>query len=63
MEPCRGVDREPSGRWCCAGDWNVVPEDRDVFSVKATQHDAVDAARGGAAAVAAAWSARAGPTR
>jgi exodeoxyribonuclease-3 len=23
------------------GDWNVVPEDRDVFSVKATQHDAV----------------------
>jgi len=23
-----------------AGDWNVVPEDRDVFSVKATQHDA-----------------------
>src|SRR3954468_3410527 len=24
-----------------AGDWNVVPEDRDVFSVKATQHDAV----------------------
>jgi exodeoxyribonuclease-3 len=24
-----------------AGDWNVVPEDRDVFSVQATQHDAV----------------------
>ena len=24
-----------------AGDWNVVPEDRDVFSVGATQHDAV----------------------
>jgi exodeoxyribonuclease III len=24
-----------------AGDWNVVPEDRDVFSVRATQHDAV----------------------
>jgi exodeoxyribonuclease III len=24
-----------------AGDWNVVPEDRDVFSVKATQHDAL----------------------
>ncbi|HUG46757.1 MAG TPA: exodeoxyribonuclease III [Sphingomicrobium sp.] len=24
-----------------AGDWNVVPEDRDVFSVKATEHDAV----------------------
>src|SRR5207248_7512102 len=23
-----------------AGDWNVVPEDRDVFSVRATQHDA-----------------------
>ena len=23
------------------GDWNVVPEDRDVFSVGATQHDAV----------------------
>lgn len=23
------------------GDWNVVPEDRDVFSVAATQHDAV----------------------
>ena len=23
------------------GDWNVVPEDRDVFSVKATQHDAL----------------------
>jgi exodeoxyribonuclease-3 len=23
------------------GDWNVVPEDRDVFSMKATQHDAV----------------------
>ena len=23
------------------GDWNVVPEDRDVFSVRATQHDAV----------------------
>ena len=24
-----------------AGDWNVVPEDRDVFSVKATEHDAL----------------------
>ena len=24
-----------------SGDWNVVPEDRDVFSVSATQHDAV----------------------
>ncbi|MEO7277341.1 MAG: exodeoxyribonuclease III [Sphingomicrobium sp.] len=24
-----------------AGDWNVVPEDRDVFSVAATRHDAV----------------------
>lgn len=24
-----------------AGDFNVVPEDRDVFSVKATQHDAL----------------------
>ena len=24
-----------------AGDWNVVPEDRDVFSIRATQHDAV----------------------
>jgi exodeoxyribonuclease-3 len=24
-----------------AGDWNVVPEDRDVFSVSATQHDAL----------------------
>ena len=24
-----------------AGDWNVVPEDRDVFSVQATAHDAV----------------------
>jgi exodeoxyribonuclease-3 len=24
-----------------AGDWNVVPEDRDVFSVQATLHDAV----------------------
>jgi exodeoxyribonuclease-3 len=24
-----------------AGDWNVVPEDRDVFSARATQHDAV----------------------
>jgi exodeoxyribonuclease III len=24
-----------------AGDWNVVPEDRDVFSTRATQHDAV----------------------
>jgi exodeoxyribonuclease III len=24
-----------------AGDWNVVPEDRDVFSVAATVHDAV----------------------
>jgi exodeoxyribonuclease-3 len=24
-----------------AGDWNVVPEDRDVFSVRATEHDAV----------------------
>jgi len=24
-----------------AGDWNVVPEDRDVFSVPATQHDAL----------------------
>jgi exodeoxyribonuclease III len=24
-----------------AGDWNVVPEDRDVFSVRATAHDAV----------------------
>lgn len=24
-----------------AGDWNVVPEDRDVFSTKATAHDAV----------------------
>jgi exodeoxyribonuclease-3 len=23
------------------GDWNVVPEDRDVFSPRATQHDAV----------------------
>src|SRR5690348_2507424 len=23
------------------GDWNIVPEDRDVFSVRATQHDAV----------------------
>ena len=23
------------------GDWNVVPEDRDVFSVRATEHDAV----------------------
>jgi exodeoxyribonuclease-3 len=23
------------------GDWNVVPEDRDVFSVRATRHDAV----------------------
>ena len=25
-----------------AGDWNVVPEDRDVFSAKATAHDAVN---------------------
>jgi exodeoxyribonuclease-3 len=24
-----------------AGDWNVVPEDRDVFSVRATQNDAL----------------------
>jgi exodeoxyribonuclease-3 len=24
-----------------AGDWNVVPEDRDVFSIRATAHDAV----------------------
>ena len=24
-----------------AGDWNVVPEDRDVFSTRATEHDAV----------------------
>ncbi len=24
-----------------AGDWNVVPEDRDVFSAQATAHDAV----------------------
>ena len=24
-----------------AGDWNVVPEDRDVFSAKATAHDAL----------------------
>ena len=24
-----------------AGDWNVVPEDRDVFSARATQNDAV----------------------
>lgn len=24
-----------------AGDWNVVPEDRDVFSTRATAHDAV----------------------
>ena len=24
-----------------AGDWNVVPEDRDVFSAKATRHDAL----------------------
>lgn len=24
-----------------AGDWNVVPEDRDVFSARATAHDAV----------------------
>ena len=24
-----------------AGDWNVVPEDRDVFSVQATAHDAL----------------------
>ncbi|MEO7564125.1 MAG: exodeoxyribonuclease III [Sphingomicrobium sp.] len=24
-----------------AGDWNVVPEDRDVFSAKAVQHDAL----------------------
>ncbi|MDQ3247461.1 MAG: exodeoxyribonuclease III [Pseudomonadota bacterium] len=24
-----------------AGDWNVVAEDRDVFSVRATQHDAL----------------------
>jgi len=24
-----------------AGDWNVVPEDRDVFSIRATRHDAV----------------------
>jgi exodeoxyribonuclease III len=24
-----------------AGDWNVVPEDRDVFSVPATMHDAL----------------------
>jgi exodeoxyribonuclease-3 len=24
-----------------AGDWNVVPEDRDVFSVRATEHDAL----------------------
>ncbi|QIL01942.1 exodeoxyribonuclease III [Sphingomonas sinipercae] len=24
-----------------AGDWNVVPEDRDVFSIGATAHDAV----------------------
>ena len=24
-----------------AGDWNVVPEDRDVFSVRATSHDAL----------------------
>jgi exodeoxyribonuclease-3 len=24
-----------------AGDWNVVPEDRDVFSARATQHDAL----------------------
>ncbi len=25
-----------------AGDWNVVPEDRDVFSARATAHDAVN---------------------
>jgi exodeoxyribonuclease-3 len=24
-----------------AGDWNVVPEDRDVFSIRATAHDAL----------------------
>ncbi len=24
-----------------AGDWNVVPEDRDVFSIKAVKHDAL----------------------
>jgi len=32
------VDERPT---VLAGDWNVVPEDRDVFSVPATQHDAL----------------------
>ena len=36
----REVLREERPAVLC-GDWNVVPEDRDVFSVRATQHDAV----------------------
>ena len=49
--------RTPPSSWrterpaVLCGDWNVVPEDRDVFSVRATQHDARDAA-GGARGVA-----------
>lgn len=33
------LDEERTAILC--GDWNVVPEDRDVFSVQATRHDAV----------------------
>ena len=32
------IDERPA---VLAGDWNVVPEDRDVFSAKATAHDAL----------------------
>lgn len=32
---------QPERPTVLAGDWNVVSEDRDVFSAKATQHDAV----------------------
>ena len=43
--PCRASCSPRSGRRCCAGDWNVVPEDRDVFSVRATAARRGDAAR------------------
>jgi exodeoxyribonuclease-3 len=44
MERLEGHTRDllaDEGPIVLAGDWNVVPEDRDVFSVQATQHDAL----------------------
>ena len=58
--PCRPVAGERTAAVLC-GDWNVIPEDRDVFSVRATQHDALMQPE--ARQPVAASSIRAGPTR